>query len=182
MQRVNRCCFFVGEKKPIPKLRSNTARHAVSEMKCCARSFFCPDRVSVCPAPEATNPFTPPEQYIGSPSVRSFFLEKGWSFNGPSAPCLPVIGPNQTHVRSLFINVGCVFVRVWCYQAATTKRGGTKSKKFELTEEQKQEIREAFDLFDTDGSGEWIKPPFPVSATRGRRRLLTLELVRVQSV
>jgi hypothetical protein len=26
-------------------------------------------------------------------------------------------------------------------------------KKFELTEEQKQEIREAFDLFDTDGSG-----------------------------
>lgn len=28
-----------------------------------------------------------------------------------------------------------------------------KSKKFELTEEQKQEIREAFDLFDTDGSG-----------------------------
>ena len=26
--------------------------------------------------------------------------------------------------------------------------------KFELTEEQKQEIREAFDLFDTDGSGE----------------------------
>jgi Ca2+-binding EF-hand superfamily protein len=27
-------------------------------------------------------------------------------------------------------------------------------KKFELTEEQKQEIREAFDLFDTDGSGD----------------------------
>ncbi len=27
--------------------------------------------------------------------------------------------------------------------------------KFELTEEQKQEIREAFDLFDTDGSGEF---------------------------
>eukprot|EP00614_Pseudopedinella_elastica_P024807 CAMPEP_0172615600 /NCGR_PEP_ID=MMETSP1068-20121228/61099_1 /TAXON_ID=35684 /ORGANISM="Pseudopedinella elastica, Strain CCMP716" /LENGTH=249 /DNA_ID=CAMNT_0013420807 /DNA_START=47 /DNA_END=797 /DNA_ORIENTATION=- len=32
-------------------------------------------------------------------------------------------------------------------------KGGAKSKKFELTEEQKQEIREAFDLFDTDGSG-----------------------------
>ena len=31
--------------------------------------------------------------------------------------------------------------------------GGAKNKKFELTEEQKQEIREAFDLFDTDGSG-----------------------------
>ncbi|CAN0418708.1 unnamed protein product, partial [Ectocarpus sp. 12 AP-2014] len=40
------------------------------------------------------------------------------------------------------------------HQAATSKRGGAKSKKFELTEEQKQEIREAFDLFDTDGSGE----------------------------
>jgi len=38
----------------------------------------------------------------------------------------------------------------------TGARGGAqKSKKFELTEEQKQEIREAFDLFDTDGSGEW---------------------------
>jgi len=32
-------------------------------------------------------------------------------------------------------------------------RGAQKNKKFELTEEQKQEIREAFDLFDTDGSG-----------------------------
>lgn len=34
--------------------------------------------------------------------------------------------------------------------------GGTKKKvgpKPELTEEQKQEIREAFDLFDVDGSG-----------------------------
>jgi len=30
------------------------------------------------------------------------------------------------------------------------KKGGPKP---ELTEEQKQEIREAFDLFDTDGSG-----------------------------
>ncbi len=38
--------------------------------------------------------------------------------------------------------------------AAGGKAGGAqKSKKFELTEEQKQEIREAFDLFDTDGSG-----------------------------
>ena len=33
------------------------------------------------------------------------------------------------------------------------KAGASRSKKFELTEEQKQEIREAFDLFDTDGSG-----------------------------
>ena len=39
---------------------------------------------------------------------------------------------------------------------AAAGRGGkaaNKNKKFELTEEQKQEIREAFDLFDTDGSG-----------------------------
>ena len=39
-----------------------------------------------------------------------------------------------------------------CLQASKAK-GGSKNKKFELTEEQKQEIREAFDLFDTDGSG-----------------------------
>ena len=32
-------------------------------------------------------------------------------------------------------------------------KAGEKKQKFELTEEQKQEIREAFDLFDTDGSG-----------------------------
>lgn len=38
-------------------------------------------------------------------------------------------------------------------KTSVSKRGGAKSKKFELTEEQKQEIREAFDLFDTDGSG-----------------------------
>lgn len=36
---------------------------------------------------------------------------------------------------------------------ARGKAGANKNKKFELTEEQKQEIREAFDLFDTDGSG-----------------------------
>ncbi len=38
-------------------------------------------------------------------------------------------------------------------QQASKAKGGAKNKKFELTEEQKQEIREAFDLFDTDGSG-----------------------------
>lgn len=42
---------------------------------------------------------------------------------------------------------------VYCTQATTKKGAAAKSKKFELTEEQKQEIREAFDLFDTDGSG-----------------------------
>lgn len=41
------------------------------------------------------------------------------------------------------------------YMKATKKAAaGAKNKKFELTEEQKQEIREAFDLFDTDGSGK----------------------------
>jgi len=43
-----------------------------------------------------------------------------------------------------------------CTCQASAKRGGAKSKKFELTEEQKQEIREAFDLFDTDGSGQLL--------------------------
>merc|ERR1719465_231259 len=38
-------------------------------------------------------------------------------------------------------------------RGAAGRGGAQKSKKFELTEEQKQEIREAFDLFDTDGSG-----------------------------
>ena len=36
---------------------------------------------------------------------------------------------------------------------AAAGRGKGKGGKAELTEEQKQEIREAFDLFDTDGSG-----------------------------
>ena len=34
-----------------------------------------------------------------------------------------------------------------------SRKAGAKSSKGELTEEQRQEIREAFDLFDTDGSG-----------------------------
>ena len=46
--------------------------------------------------------------------------------------------------------------RVVLRQASRRRKGGRKGGdggKFELTEEQKQEIREAFDLFDTDGSG-----------------------------
>ena len=39
------------------------------------------------------------------------------------------------------------------YSKRKGKGRTAKSGKFELTEEQKQEIREAFDLFDTDGSG-----------------------------
>lgn len=52
----------------------------------------------------------------------------------------------------------CQFQIIKTYIIMAAKRTGAgatgaKSKKFELTEEQKQEIREAFDLFDTDGSG-----------------------------
>lgn len=36
----------------------------------------------------------------------------------------------------------------------TARRDKNKGRSQGLTEEQKQEIREAFDLFDTDGSGE----------------------------
>lgn len=54
----------------------------------------------------------------------------------------------------LFANNTATIVTADPQQAAASKRGGAKSKKFELTEEQKQEIREAFDLFDTDGSGK----------------------------
>ena len=43
------------------------------------------------------------------------------------------------------------------FQQSTGRKGQlSKPKKLELNEEQKQEIREAFDLFDTDGSGESI--------------------------
>ena len=46
--------------------------------------------------------------------------------------------------------------RFWQARRGAASRAPAKaSGKFELTEEQKQEIREAFDLFDTDGSGEF---------------------------
>eukprot|EP00191_Tetraselmis_sp_GSL018_P002152 CAMPEP_0177597138 /NCGR_PEP_ID=MMETSP0419_2-20121207/11538_1 /TAXON_ID=582737 /ORGANISM="Tetraselmis sp., Strain GSL018" /LENGTH=53 /DNA_ID=CAMNT_0019089261 /DNA_START=118 /DNA_END=275 /DNA_ORIENTATION=+ len=38
-------------------------------------------------------------------------------------------------------------------KAASARRDKAKGRSAGLTEEQKQEIREAFDLFDTDGSG-----------------------------
>jgi Ca2+-binding EF-hand superfamily protein len=37
--------------------------------------------------------------------------------------------------------------------AKSSAGGGARVAKPDLTEEQKQEIKEAFDLFDTDGSG-----------------------------
>ena len=51
------------------------------------------------------------------------------------------------------------------YRSAS--RNKAKSRQGGLTEEQKQEIREAFDLFDTDGSGTIdakelkVRPPPP---------------------
>jgi hypothetical protein len=37
--------------------------------------------------------------------------------------------------------------------SAASRKGKKDQIKIDLTEEQKQDIREAFDLFDTDGSG-----------------------------
>lgn len=42
---------------------------------------------------------------------------------------------------------------VLAHAQSAKKPAANKGKRLELTEEQKQEIREAFDLFDTDGSG-----------------------------
>ena len=63
--------------------------------------------------------------------------------------------PHAT-ARLLAIVPAVVFAFAQSYSRSRGRGGGgnnNKSKKFELTEEQKQEIREAFDLFDTDGSG-----------------------------
>lgn len=60
---------------------------------------------------------------------------------------------HKTEIKNghYYLNVRLVLTFL---QAARGKgRGGSKNKKTALTEEQKQEIREAFDLFDTDGSG-----------------------------
>ena len=38
-------------------------------------------------------------------------------------------------------------------------KGAKRAGKADLSEEQKQEIREAFDLFDTDGSGKFHRAP-----------------------
>ena len=55
------------------------------------------------------------------------------------------------------------------YSSSRGKAGGSKSKKFELTEEQKQEIREAFDLFDTDGSGKCVPRARALARLNGYR-------------
>ena len=52
----------------------------------------------------------------------------------------------------LFTECLC-FLQAYYRRPAARRRQQQKGDKFALTEEQKQEIREAFDLFDTDGSG-----------------------------
>jgi hypothetical protein len=49
---------------------------------------------------------------------------------------------------------------------ASRAKAGKKAGRLELTEEQKAEIKEAFDLFDTDGSGELGADP---TGRRGKR-------------
>ena len=46
-----------------------------------------------------------------------------------------------------------LFLQAYYRRPAARRKQASKGDKFALTEEQKQEIREAFDLFDTDGSG-----------------------------
>jgi len=63
------------------------------------------------------------------------------------------ISPSPSRSASSIISWSSSSVIFSPNSLATKKGAAAKSKKFELTEEQKQEIREAFDLFDTDGSG-----------------------------
>ena len=72
--------------------------------------------------------------------LRAFFaLRASFSLTGRTAPC--------SHC----------YARVCDAYPSKNRKGGAGARKGkgkpELTEEQKQEIREAFDLFDTDGSG-----------------------------
>ena len=46
-----------------------------------------------------------------------------------------------------------LILQAYYRRPAARRKQASKGDKFALTEEQKQEIREAFDLFDTDGSG-----------------------------
>ncbi len=75
---------------------------------------------------------------------------------GPLSPAPPKGIDNSSNVLALRLLFP--FLRMPCFQAyyrrpAARRRQQQKGDKFTLTEEQKQEIREAFDLFDTDGSG-----------------------------
>lgn len=53
---------------------------------------------------------------------------------------------NVNHVRT-------VFVREYFGEFRTDTSAGKRRRRPELSEEQKQEIRDAFDLFDTDKDG-----------------------------
>eukprot|EP00439_Symbiodinium_sp_Y106_P029831 s2463_g3.t1 len=70
-----------------------------------------------------------------------------------NSPCFPA--PTCLQRSSWCISVSSLSSPRFLSKAMALRRfnaGGKKQK--ELTEEQKQEIKEAFDLFDTDGSGE----------------------------
>jgi hypothetical protein len=51
------------------------------------------------------------------------------------------------------LTISGLLMQAYYRRPAARRRQQQKGDKFALTEEQKQEIREAFDLFDTDGSG-----------------------------
>ena len=59
--------------------------------------------------------------------------------------------PQQIYNRKTYHTNNLHFIIINQIQSRRAKKG--KGRPNELTEEQKQEIREAFDLFDTDGSG-----------------------------
>ena len=73
----------------------------------------------------------------------------------PAAPPASPAARRRTHNRASTALIGRPRWRC-CSLAQAYRRGGARAKRStggDLTEEQKQEIREAFDLFDTDGSG-----------------------------
>ncbi|PWA18759.1 hypothetical protein CCH79_00005578 [Gambusia affinis] len=59
---------------------------------------------------------------------------------------------NKTRFRFFLPSIGCRATNYRKSVASTSQKKKTSSKP-DLTEEQKQEIKEAFDLFDTDGTG-----------------------------
>jgi centrin-1 len=71
----------------------------------------------------------------------------------------PMITRALDHLNVVLAYIDCpgsdsvVSFQAYYRRPAARRRQQQKGDKFALTEEQKQEIREAFDLFDTDGSG-----------------------------
>ena len=59
--------------------------------------------------------------------------------------------PNRDIFENVIFSISDPLVKMSAYRRTTA--GKKTAKKNELTDEQKAEIREAFDLFDTDGTG-----------------------------